>query len=641
MAVVLVTLCSFAVWAGQATRRELAIVASANSLSDAYDAGLWAITSEQSLTREYLITREARIRGSISADDRVFRDSLDSIVAADGPSEQAASRAILAEYEVFVSGTTAAMDAADRGDLVTARAWATDPALERLPEELVGLADAQDDRAQAATAAMERQQGLRVAATVPIFGIGVAMLAVLALIVLAFRRRSDAQAAQYEHDSLHDDLTGLPNRALFRDRGERALKAAERNERTIGVMMLDLDRFKEINDTLGHDQGDGLLQEVAARLQDTLRHSDTVARLGGDEFTILLPDVIGRSGVVAVAKKILVAFQSPFMVGSVELDIEASIGIATYPKHGSDIDELLSRADVAMYLAKKDRSGFVMYSDELATQGPRSLSLLGDLRRAIDAGDLVLHYQPKADMATAAVVGVEALVRWEHSTLGLIPPLDFIPLAERTGLIFPLTEYVLNAALAQCRAWKDDDLELPVAVNISARNLLDSHFPALVERLLLKWRVPAAMLVLELTENSMMTDPDGARECLASLKDLGVGLSIDDFGTGYSSLTYIKDLPVNELKIDRSFTMDLNDHAASRMIVNSIVSLGRNLGLRVVAEGVEDQEAWRQLAMLGCDSAQGYFLARPMPAADVAGWREAWRTGQNVDAMAGPVGAIA
>jgi diguanylate cyclase len=270
-----------------------------------------------------------------------------------------------------------------------------------------------------------------------------------------------------------------------------------------------------------------------------------------------------------------------------------------------------------------------LYVPELDINAPLSLSLLGDLRRALDRDELVLYYQPKADLATGQVVGVEALVRWQHPTRGLIQPADFVPLAERTGLIHPLTNFVLGEALRQCRVWIDAGLQLPVAVNMSARNLLDVNFPGLAESLLDKWRVPPRMLQLEITENAMVSDPERARTGLQRLTELGVSISVDDFGTGYSSLSYLKDLPLQELKIDRSFVMDMRDHAANRVIVNSIVSLAQNLGLRVVAEGVQDQAAWSELSRLGCDVAQGYLLARPMVGNDVVGWRENWLAGND------------
>jgi diguanylate cyclase len=643
MAGVLILLAAFAVWASQATNRDVEVVARSNSLSSADDAALLAITTEESLTREYLLGPVPDVKDSIALQKQTFEASLGLAASGETAPDRARITQVLAEYQIYSGKTMNVLAAVDGGDQAQAQAIneTTDPVFADVHLAMVGLSTAKREEAQVATESLRRLQGTLVAATAPAYGVGVLMLAVLGLIVMAFRRRTDQQAAEFERQALHDQLTGLPNRALLMDRSERLLAAANRNPSTIGIMMLDLDRFKEVNDTLGHEKGDRLLRQVAARLKATLRNSDTVARLGGDEFTILLPDVGSRDDAKGVAKKIADAFERSFLVAGVNLEIQVSIGVAMFPDHGSDMDVLLSRADIAMYVAKRQQTGYVLYSPELDDHGPIQLSRVGDLRQAIEGGDLVLCYQPKADLATAEVVGVEALVRWEHEVLGLIPPADFVPLAERTGLIHPLTEFVLNEALCQCRSWLDSGLNLPVAVNISARNLLDRDFPALVDTLLRKWGLPSPMLQLEITENSLMTDPAGAKNCLLRLTELGVGLSIDDFGTGYSSLAYIKDLPVNELKIDRSFTMELKDHAASRMIVNSIVSLGRNLGLRVVAEGVEDKDAWRQLALLGCDCAQGYFLARPMRGADIAAWRDDWRKGNDVAAMAGPERAIA
>jgi diguanylate cyclase (GGDEF)-like protein len=643
MTIVLMLLAGLSLGTSGATNRDVELVTQSSSRSGAYDAGLLALTSVEVLIHEYTVAPAPGLRSEIRLQNHGFQASMAAAAANETAPDRSEITGILTRYRTYWSNTMTVLAAVDRGDLAQAQVLhlATDPLFDEMRVTMISLSADEKKEAQQATDSLRRLRGTVVAWTAPTFGAGLLMMVVFALVIVAFRRRSEKSASDFEHQALHDILTGLPNRALFADRGERALAAAARNHATTGVMMLDLDRFKEVNDTLGHAQGDGLLQLVATRLSDSLRESDTVARLGGDEFTILLPEIGSPDAAMAVAKKLVSAFAAPFVVGGIKLDIEVSIGVSIDADGGTGIDMLLQQSDVAMYVAKDQHSRYALYTSDLDSHSPRTLSLLGELRRALDAGDLVLHFQPKADMATAEVVGVEALVRWEHRTLGLIPPAEFVPLAERTGLIYPLTEFVMSGALRQCRDWLDSGIKMPVAVNISARNLLDEGFPALVAGLLQHWKVPSAMLVLEITENSVMTDPAGARKCLLELTDLGVALSIDDFGTGYSSLAYIKDLPVRELKIDRSFTTALDEDGANRMIVNSIVSLGQNFGLRVVAEGVEDKEAWRQLAALGCDCAQGYFLARPMPGAEVAAWREAWRVGHNVEGWAGPDRAIA
>jgi EAL domain-containing protein (putative c-di-GMP-specific phosphodiesterase class I) len=321
-----------------------------------------------------------------------------------------------------------------------------------------------------------------------------------------------------------------------------------------------------------------------------------------------------------VARKLQDALGGSFVLEGLSLDVEASIGVALYPEHGSDPDELLQHADIAMYAAKQTHAGFMLFDPKLDQHSPRRLALLGELRRAIDSQQLVLHYQPKVDAHSGRVLGVEALVRWQHPQHGLLPPDEFIPLAERTGLIGPLTHYVLDAALRQCRAWQQTGRELTVAVNVSARRLLDPGFPDEVAGLLARWDAPARLLVVEITESAIMTDPAHALQVLDRLNRLGVQVSIDDFGTGYSSMAYLKNLPVDELKVDRSFVSHMIGNTSDAVIVRSTVDLGRNLGLRVVAEGVEDQATRQQLDALGCEAIQGYHISRPVPADDLLAW---------------------
>jgi diguanylate cyclase (GGDEF)-like protein len=428
---------------------------------------------------------------------------------------------------------------------------------------------------------------------------------------------SGASIALEKHQALHDALTDLPNRRLFRDRVNQAVVTARRTRNPVAVMIIDLDRFKEVNDTLGHHIGDVLLQQVANHLQATLREGDTIARLGGDEFAVLLPLVSGSVAAAAVAEKLVKALEEPFTIRGWTFDIEASIGIAVSPEHGETVDALMQRADVAMYVAKDSRAGFELYSADRDRHSPRRLALLGDLRRALDDGSLVLHYQPKADMRTGGVRGVEALLRWNHPEHGFVSPDEFIPLAEHTGLIRPLTLFVLDRALAQCRAWNDDGVPVGIAVNLSVRNLYDPSFADEVARLLARRRVPAKQLEFEITESVIMADPMRAMAVLGRLNELGVGLSLDDFGVGYSSLAYLKRLPVTEIKIDKSFVMNIAHDESDAMIVRSTIGLARSLGMRVVAEGVESEETWAKLVALGCDVAQGYYLCKPRPADEI------------------------
>ncbi len=437
-------------------------------------------------------------------------------------------------------------------------------------------------------------------------------------IVAGASTRLRRQSAENEHLALHDPLTDLPNRSLFHDRSQQAILGARRDGTGVALMILDLDRFKEVNDTLGHHNGDLLLQEIGARLRTGLRESDSVARLGGDEFGLLLPHVADGAEALMLGERVRAVLRRPFTLEGVTLDLEASVGVALYPEHGDDVDMLLQRADVAMYLAKEDRSGCELYAADRDEYSPHRLALAAELRRALDERELVLHYQPKADLTDGRIVAVEALVRWEHPEHGLLGPDQFVPLAETTGLIRELTLRVLDEALRQQRKWRDDGIELRVAVNLSARDLYDLTLPATVAELLATHGVPATGLELEITESVIVADPMRARAILNRLSEMGILLAVDDYGTGYSSLGYLKRLPIDEMKIDRSFVMQMTDDRNDAAIVRSTVELGRNLGLKVVAEGVETAAAWAHLKALGCNFAQGYYLSRPVPAAEIA-----------------------
>jgi diguanylate cyclase (GGDEF)-like protein len=383
---------------------------------------------------------------------------------------------------------------------------------------------------------------------------------------------------------------------------------------------MDVDRFKEVNDTLGHHSGDLLLEELGTRLRGALRQSDTVARLGGDEFGIVLPTAQTVGDLAEVADRIRDALREPFVMQGLPLAVEGSIGGALVPLHASDVETVIQRADVAMYVAKTANTDFEVYDASHDEYDPSRLTLIGELRRALEGKEIVLYFQPKAALRGGEVRGAEALVRWRHPDRGLLGPDEFIPLAQHTGLIRPLTLFVIDAALEQCSRWSRDGFELRVAVNLAMRNLLDLSFPDDVAALLAKWRVPPERLELEITESTIMGDPFRARQVLQRLDSMGVRLSIDDFGTGYSSLGYLKRLPVSEIKIDKSFVLNMTNDENDAVIVRSTIDLGRNLGLEVVAEGVENAEAWRNLELYGCDIAQGYYLSRPVPADELTAW---------------------
>jgi diguanylate cyclase (GGDEF)-like protein len=417
----------------------------------------------------------------------------------------------------------------------------------------------------------------------------------------------------------YDPLTDLPNRNLLYERLGEALPSALSESRPLALMLMDLDRFKEINDTIGHKAGDFLLQQVGLRLQSAARKSDTVARLGGDEFGMLLPEVDAESAISA-ARTFLEVLEPPFLIGEIALNVQASIGIAYFPKHGADSDALMRCADIAMYLAKESGSGYATYSPERDAYSPERLALIAELHHAIDKNETFLAYQPKLNLRTGAITGVEALARWEHPRLGLIPPDQFIPMAERTGFINKLTMWGLQTALDQSRTWFRQGFDVPVSVNLSARILHDGSFPDLMEELLESYGIGPEHLELEITESVIMADPARALDILTRISRMGVTLSIDDFGTGYSSLAYLKKLPVNGVKIDKSFVMHMIEDQNDAQIVRSTVELAHNLGLKVIAEGVENREVWNRLLALGCDEAQGYYMSRPLPAPQMTKW---------------------
>jgi diguanylate cyclase (GGDEF)-like protein len=465
----------------------------------------------------------------------------------------------------------------------------------------------------------KRNQQLRLAAGV-IFGVDFMLLTLCGMVLFTHQRRVERQAIESRHQALHDGLTGLPNRVLLADRIEQGMLMADRHGEAVGLLLLDLDRFKEVNDTLGHHAGDLLLQEAASRLSGAVRDYDTVARLGGDEFAVVLPRVGSAEHCMEVAGRLLEALEGPADLDGVLVDISGSIGAAVFPADSANPTELLQHADIAMYTAKRGRLGTALYDAEADKHSSEQLGLMGELRRAIDGGELVLHYQPKMQTDTSRVVGVEALCRWQHPIRGLLPPAEFIPQAEDSDLILPLTDAVLDLALQQQREWRNGGTLLPVAVNIATRCLHDLTFPDRVAALLGRHDVAADALTLEITESALITDPARASSVLRRLRDLGVRLSIDDFGTGYSSMAYLQSMPLTELKIDRRFINAVYRSPGNLAIVRAILDLAHALGLEVVAEGVEDEATLAALETMGCDIAQGYHMCRPIAAPDLIAW---------------------
>jgi len=467
-------------------------------------------------------------------------------------------------------------------------------------------------------------------------GLGTAALLMGITIAGLVSRRVTRQARQLASQAMYDPLTGLANRALLHDRLEHEIEVSKRANTSFGVALMDLDRFKEVNDTLGHNVGDELLREVGRRLKETVRAEDTVARLGGDEYVVLVHD-LDPKGVPTIANKLLAALDKPFHWQNQSIDIGASLGVSLYPSQCSDASELLRCADIAMYVAKRAGKGYALYAPDQVHTNRSDLSLKSELRAAIQSDQLCLYYQPQIDHHSQRVVGLEALVRWSHPQRGFLAPDQFIPLAEDAGLIGALTHWVLRTALTQLVALQKKGYDLTMAVNLSARNLHDMELPASISVLLAESGIAPQNLILEITESAVMANPSDGLTILTELDRMGVTLAIDDFGTGYSSLGYLKRLPVDELKIDKSFVMDMEQNENDAVIVRSTIDLAHNLGLKVTAEGVETQDAWYILGILGCDCSQGYFMGRPMPVDKLEAWlRESAWSNVSTGALSAP-----
>jgi len=430
-----------------------------------------------------------------------------------------------------------------------------------------------------------------------------------------------SETAELEHQAMHDHLTELPNRKMLIDCMQREILRGLRSNTTFTVMVMDLHRFKEVNDTLGHHIGDLVLQQAGERLLGLVRKSDLVARLGGDEFAVLLPDT-SNDKISTIASKIVETFEEPFIVKDHSLNAGISIGVVEYPRHGAEVNVLLQRADIAMYLSKRDKSGYQIYDPEKDEYSRDRLALMSELRQAIEEETLELNYQPIIDIDTNLIVCSEALLRWQHESKGMIPPDHFIRLAEQTGLIKPLTTWVIDHALHQLAEWKAQGINICISINLSVLNLHDTQLPEQLAELLSKLNMPPSSIKFEITETDIMVDPIRARKVLEKLDEMGVMLSIDDFGTGYSSLVFLKQLPIDEIKIDKSFVMGILEDENDATIVRTTIDLAHNLGLNVVAEGVNKPEILAMLKSYGCDHAQGYHISMPVIPGNIASWED-------------------
>jgi diguanylate cyclase (GGDEF)-like protein len=590
----------------------------------AYGHAAAAIAAEESLERKYRLQPGPGPKAAHTAAEAALQRAMRQVAVLGGSTDRNLARVVLREHKAYVAASAQLFLSVDRHDPAAVTnsidSRTVDPVFHMMEDQVYSAAAQHESTALSATASVRTISRfvLIVDLVTLLAGIGLAVGG--AVVVTRYQRALYSESEQNRYQALHDPLTDLPNRSLFQDRTSVALRAAARSGATVAVLLLDLNRFKEVNDTLGHQYGDHLLLQVADRLRESLRDADSVARLGGDEFAILLP-ISGWGEALAATQRVGAALHEPFSMYDLALDVDASIGIAL-AEPGDDVETLLRHADVAMYEAKAAHHPFARYEVSRDDNNLSRLVLLGDLRRAIADHELTLYYQPKVNSGTGELSSVEALIRWQHPTLGWLQPDEFIPLAESTVTIHALTTEVLRLALTQARKWVDAGRPIPVSVNISARSLLHSVFPAQVRELLYAQGVPPHLLTLELTETAVMTDRDLALTVLQALDAMAVSLSIDDFGTGYSSMSYLKTLPVKELKIDRSFVMGMADDPDSAVIVRSAVDLGHNLGMTVVAEGVQDGMAQRKLSDMGCDLVQGYHICRPLPARELELWIE-------------------
>ncbi|GLY31008.1 hypothetical protein Kisp02_43730 [Kineosporia sp. NBRC 101731] len=613
---------AFVLWSSETTNTAVQQATSAVDRSTAYDATVTALAAQQSLARDFQLNPTPGSRAAYDQAAQTFQTALDALDRISGGSLQRAIDQVRHENQAYQTAVTRLFDAAERSpDLIVDRDADIDLWFDRLNSVMTTAAQAQHRRADQALAHLRALEQRERHLTPVVILLGFVLAGVLSWISRGHRRQLDAERAGAVYRSQHDHISGLPNRTVLTARMADALA---RENGLITVLLIDLNHFKDVNTTLGHLEGDQILARVGARLRAAVREEDVVAHLGGDEFVVLLTDVTADEAGLEVAARLHAVLDEGFAVGEVEIDVEATMALATSGRPGDDPDTLLRNAYIAMETAKAQGHPVLVHEQAADEKSSHKLVLLSDLRRGISRGELVLHYQPKIDIGSGALVGAEALVRWNHPELGFVPPDRFIPIAEQTGLIHPLTRYVLDAALMQARTWQQAGTPVRVAVNLSARNLLNDELPGQIADLLAGNGVSAALLELEVTESAIMTDPQRALHVLNDLAGMGIGLSIDDFGTGYTSIGQLRHLPVHELKIDRSFVTALATDATDAMIVRSIVELGHNLGLSIVAEGVEDDATRCVLAGVGCDIAQGFGISRPLPADRFDAWMRSY-----------------
>ena len=627
LALGLTLLAGLAVVSTQNTARAAADIAATEQISEQWSQVFLRISIEYEQLVDFVRADDAVGRAPLISSIGSAEQNLRWLRAHGGPSDALQAQALQNTYGGYSYTLRDLVDADERHDrrqvlLDAEQAALSASALRKQAAKNVARKSLEIGVALRLT--QERSRKLQLA-VLAISGLDLALVVFCALVLLGYQRSTERQARESRHRATHDVLTAVANRDLLAERTDAALAAANRDGSSVGLLLLDLNRFKEVNDTLGHHAGDVLLRKVADRLTAAARRGDTVARLGGDEFAVLLPGVASADDLLAIGNRMLAAVCGLAEIEDVAVDVSVSIGAALYPAPSNDSAELLRYADIAMYAAKRGHLGVALYNPAADDHSPERLSVLGELRRAIEVGELELHYQPKVHAESRELSGVESLVRWRHPTRGLIGPDQFISVAEQSGLMLPLTDEILALALAQHRAWAAEGLSLPVAVNVGTACLLDEDFPARVAEQLQRHSVPAAELTVEITESAMVTDPDRATSVLAALRALGVRISIDDFGTGYSSMSYLHTMPLDELKIDRQFTAQIFNTDNGAAIVAAIVQLAHASALEVVVEGIEDERTMLAIAGMGCEIAQGYHVCKPLPAADVPAWVRQWQ----------------
>jgi diguanylate cyclase (GGDEF)-like protein len=578
------------------------------------------VMREELTLRRYLAGPTTDLWGRFTSEASIVTSALTEAGQVGGADAKLDSARLLAAQNAYRTAAERLLAGAGHGAPAALTAGPT-PSFEDLEEDIDKTTLAYQRTATFQAGALDDAQRRMVAGTGVGFALGLCLLAVIWRLVLGYQRRLAEHADASQHRALHDGLTGLPNRSLFDLKLRAALDAAARHgDRQVALLIVDLNEFKTVNDSLGHQAGDELLTSVAQRLRDTAREFDIVARFGGDEFAVLLPGIPNLAAAEAVAKRIAFSFREDFQLAAGTAAVSGSIGLAIGPVDG-DADELVRHADSAMYRAKASGRGVVVYRAESETEAPNRLGLFGELRALVDLGDageqLVLHFQPQVRIADCTVVAVEALVRWQHPVRGLLLPDQFLPAAETGGLEIPLTYHLLDAGVAHAARWYAGGTPLVVSVNVSPRCLLDDDFVARVLSAVAVAKLPPHLLKIELTEHTLMAEPERAVSALRQIHDFGVQVSVDDFGSGFSSLSQLKRLPADELKIDRGFVRDLATDPDDSVLVRSAIELAHNLGLSVVAEGVEDLRALLMLRDLGSDYAQGHALSQPVCAADL------------------------